>query len=440
MGRWYDANLIRFFEGQIRPMKGWATGMTGTLSGNPRAAHAWYRNTGTSFAAYATHTKLYAHDGTTLDDITHASFTPGSADTSTWSLDNFGELLIATNSEEKIMYEWQPGGGGDATIITNAPSALASFVTDERIIVAIGSDGNPRNVAWCDQDARTTWTSTATNQAGDLNLTTKGVGMCGGRVRGGGLIWTTDDLHLMRYIGFPDIYGIERVGNDCGIISRHAFSILDSKAFWMGLNSFYVWAGYVETLPCDVGDDVFTNINQTHRGKVWTLHNPQFGEVFWFYPRGAATECSHYVSFNYRENHWNHGTLARNAGFSQGVWSYPVMVNAAGAMLWHEYGWSYDSANRYAISGPVELGDGEQRLQIDEIIPDEVTQGDCEAYFYTRAYPNATEATLGPYNAADRVGVITTARQARVEIRSESATNDFRIGNWRVKVKQRGRY
>ena len=116
------------------------------------------------------------------------------------------------------------------------------------------------------------------------------------------------------------------------------------------------------------------------------------------------------------------------------------MVNSSGAMLYHEYGWSYDSGVRKAVSGPIEIGDGERRLQIDEFIPDEATQGDCEVYFFTRETPNASEYELGPYNAADRVGVIATARQARIEIRAESATQDFRIGNYRVSAKIRGRY
>ena len=440
-GRWYDAALVRWFEGTIRPMKGWATGLTGTLSGNPRAAHSWFSNTPATFAAFGTHTKCYAHDGTTLDDITPAaSFTPGHADTSTWTFDNFGQILIACNDSDQDIWEWTPGGGGDLTLVTNAPDALAIFVTDERIIVAIGADGNPRNVKWCDQEARTTWTATATNQAGSLLLQTNGTGMCGGRIRGGGLVWTTEDIHLMRYLGQPDIYGFERVGSNCGIIGRHAFRIVDSVAYWMGVNGFWRYAGYVEPLQSDIGDDVFANINTSYLSKVWCLHNAQFGEVWWFYPRSAATECSHYAIYNYREGHWNHGALARNCGFAQGVFGWPVMVTAAGAMNKHETGYSYDSATREAVSGPIEIGDGERRMQIDEFIPDESTQGDCEVRFYTRDTPNSTETTMGPFNSADRVAVLTTARQARIGIRSESATNDFRIGTYRVSARPRGRY
>jgi len=490
-GRFYDANLVRFFEGQIRPFKGWATGLTGTLSGNPRAAHGWKDNDGDSFAAFGTHTKLYGHDGTTLEDITPSAgasaveflaeddteiltedsatlltetgFNGGDADAATWTLDNFGELLIACNDAERAIYEWQPGGGLDATEITNAPTARAVFVTEQRFIVALGSDGDPRRVAWNDQENRTVWAASSTNQAGDINLQTAGVVMCGGKVRGGGLIWTDLDLHLMRYQGLPDVYGIERVGNDCGIIGRHAFQIVDSVAYWMGQNGFWRYVGYVEPLSCEISDDVFSHLNTAYKNKVWCQHYPQFGEVHFHYPRiatlgqedgdelllenggeilaeGGGTECSHAAIYNYREGHWNHTEMPRNCGFAEGPFDYPLMVNSSGAMLYHEYGWSYDSGVRKAVSGPIEIGDGERRLQIDEFIPDEATQGDCEVYFFTRETPNASEYELGPYNAADRVGVIATARQARIEIRAESATEDFRIGNYRVSAKIRGRY
>ena len=489
VGRYYDANLIRFFEGQIRPVGGWDTGLAGTLTGNPRAAHAWKDNEGEAYAAFATHTGLFVHDGTALDDVTPQAsesvlaedatdllledgsesllleygFGAGDADMSTWTLDNFGELLVACNDHEQSIYEWQPGGGMDATEIANAPQAKAIFVTNERFIVALGADGDPRRVAWNDQENRTTWTATSTNQAGDLNIQTAGVLMCGGKVPGGGLIWTDQDVHLMRYQGFPDIYGIERKGTDCGIIGRHAFQIVDSVAYWMGQEGFWTYVGYVQPIQCDISDDVFRNLNTAYRHKVWCQHIPQFGEIWWFYPRianigledgedlllesgqtldaeGGATECSHAAVYNYREGHWTHHELARLCGFPKGAFDYPMMVDASGNILKHEYGWSYGGAIRRAVSGPVELGDGERRLQIDEFIPDDLTQGDCEVTFYTRETPNATEYTVGPFNAADRVGVITTARQARISIRAEDGTEDFRIGAYRVAAKARGRY
>lgn len=476
VGRYYDAQLIRWvIEGNtayIRPIPGWDTGLAGTLSGNPRAAHCWLDNEEASFAAFGTHSKLYAHDGTTLDDITPSGFTATDANASTWTLDNFGELLIACNDEDETIYEWQPGGAGDATAVTNAPAAKAILVTEEKFIVAFATDGDPRALAWCDQENRTQWTATSTNQAGDLPTHSIGKLMCGAKIRGGFLAFTTEGLYLGRYIGQPDIYGLEHVTNGCGIVGRNAkVEAAGSEVFWMGRDAFWVWRGYVDKVPCDISDDLFSNINPLHRHKVWGFHNSRYTEVWFFYPRGSATECSHYAVFNYKGGFWNHGQLSRLCGFAEGVFSNPILVNASGEMLRHEYGWSYEGNDgvvahlldddeethltdddgttlltdggahvRYLRSGPAEIGEGERRMMIDEIIPDEANQGDCSVTFYLREYPNAAETEIGPFSSADRVGVFATARQASIEYVAGGDVEDFRIGSYRVNMKARGRY
>lgn len=433
-GRWHDNQYWRFADGVIRPMKGWATGLTGTLAGAPRAAHAWLDNDEAPFGAFGTTTKLYAHDGTTLDDITPAGFT-SAAD---WSVDNFGELLVACDGES--IYEWTPGGGGDATVITNSPDARAIFVTEERFLIALGADGDPRKFAWADQATLTTWTPSAINQAGDLNVQAAGLLVCGLQIRGSALLFTTEGLHRLTYLGYPDVYGSEHVANGCGIIGPHAKVGFGPNAYWMGKGKFYMWAGYLEEIPCDIADDVFANINTTYQHLCWAEYLPEFAEVWFYYPRGSATECSHAAVFSTREGHWAHTPMARVCGFGPDVFGWPLRVTSAGAMLKHEYGWSYDSEVRKLISGPVQVGNGGRVVYLDEIWPDEKTQGDCQVYLHVREAPNATEVTLGPYTATDRMGIMTTARQIRFELRMASGKTDARIGGWRATLKTRGRY
>jgi hypothetical protein len=108
-------------------------------------------------------------------------------------------------------------------------------------------------------------------------------------------------------------------------------------------------------------------------------------------------------------------------------------------MLKHETGWAFDGEDRKLISGPIQLENGDRAVFLDEIWPDEKTQGDCQVYLHVRDYPQATETTLGPYTAADRMGVMTTARQIRFELRMASNKTDARIGSWRAILKTRGR-
>ena len=436
-GRLYDANLMRYSEGVWKPMKGWASFFASTLTGNPRAAIAWKDNDLLPFAAFGTHSKLYAYDNSALDDITPAGFTAGDADTSQWTLDTYGELLIACFDGTELIYEWQPGGGGDATVITNSPDALAVVTTDERFIVALGVDGDPRRVAFCDGENRTTWTPASTNRAREILIQSNGVLMCGTKVSGGTLLFTTHDIHFMRYIGLPDVYQIKRAGTECGIIGKHAFAAVDQTAYWMGVNAFWVWMGYAEPLQCSIQDDVFKNINETYRSKVWCWHNSADGEVWFFYPRGSATECSHAAIFSYRgQPHWNHVTLARNCGFPAGTFSTPVMVTSAGVANKHEFGYSYASAERYILTGPFEISNGGSLLFIDEIIPDELVQGDLSVYFYIREYPTDPETTFGPFTGGDRMIIEAPGRAIRMEIRASSGVSDFRIGTMRATVKE----
>lgn len=433
-GRWYDNQYFRFVDGVIKPMKGWTTGLPGTLSGAPLAAHAWIDNDEASFAAFGTSTHLYTHNGTTLTDVT-----PNSVTTVTqWSLDNFGEVLVACDGTN--IYDWEPGDVGDAVIIANAPTASAIFVTEEKFLIALGSGGDPRQFAWADQATLTVWTPTAINQAGDLPLQAVGKLVCGLRIRGSSLLFTTEGVHRLEYLGPPDVYGTENVGQGCGIIGPQAKVAVDSVAFWMGRGQFFRFGGYVEPIPSEIADDVFRNINTTHQAKSWAEHYPEAGEIWWYYPRGSATTCSHAAIYNYREGHWNHTPMARVCGFGPDVFGWPLRVTSAGAMLKHETGWAFDSEVRKLISGPIEIGTGGRLMEIDEIIPSELTQGDCQVYVHLREYPNATETTVGPFTAADRMSILQTARQIRLELRMAANKTDARIGPYRATVRSRGRY
>jgi hypothetical protein len=291
--------------------------------------------------------------------------------------------------------------------------------------------------------------------------------MCGTKVSGGTLLFTTHDIHFMRYIGLPDVYQIKRAGSECGIVGRHAKVAVDQMAYWMGLNAFWMWMGYAEPLQCSIQDDVFKNINETHRHKVWCWHNAADGEVWWFYPRSAATECSHAAIYCYRgQPHWNHVTLARNCGFPAGTFDGPMMVTADGHIMQHETGYSYSddvlllesgegwlledgspmllesatTATRNLITGPMDIANGGALLFVDEIIPDELTQGDCSIYFHIKEYPTDPETTFGPYTNGDRIVIEAPGRTIRMENMASAGVNDFRIGTFRAIVKEWSAY
>ncbi len=463
-GRWYDANLVRWYENTLRPMGGWRKRASGQMSGLCRGFITWRDNSANRWIAAGTHTKLYAmNEAGTLKEITPTGFTAGIADSlsktgygystygtlaygtarpdtglitpaTTWSMDTWGEYLIACSNADGKIYEWQLGFTTPtlAAAITNAPTSnKAVLVTAERILFALGAGGNPRKVQWCDQENNTLWTPAGDNQAGDYELATPGTLLAGKRVKGVNLLFTDVDVHTAQYVGAPFVYGFEKAGSGCGLISAQAVAAIDTAAIWMSKSGFWIYDGYVKPLPSDVSDYVFGNINFNQASKVYAVHNSKFGEIWWYYPSSGSNENDSYVTYNYRENHWNIGTLARTAGTDAGVFANPLAVSTDGFIYEHEVGFAYDSASLYAESGPVQLGNGDNIMSVRQVIPDEQTLGEAVVSFKTRNYPTGTQSTFGPYTAANPTDVRFAARQVNMKVTGNTLA-DWRIGVMRL--------
>ena len=463
-GRWYDANLVRWYENTLRPMGGWRKRSASQMTGLCRGFITWRDNDGERWIAAGTQSKLYAmNEAGTLKEITPTGITAGIANATiktgygystygtyaygvarpdlgglisatTWSLDTWGEYLVACSSADGKLYEWQLGFTTPtlAAAITNAPTGnKAVLVTAERILFALGAGGNPRKVQWCDQEDNTVWTPLATNQAGDFELATVGTLIAGKRVKGVNLLFTDVDVHTAQYIGAPFVYGFEKAGSGCGLISAQAVAAIDTAAIWMSKSGFWTYDGYVKPLPSDVSDYVFSNMNFNQASKVYAVHNSQFGEIWWYYPSSGSNENDSYVTYNYRENHWNIGSLARTAGTDAGVFTNPLLVSSDGYIYEHEVGFAYDSASVFAESGPVQLGNGDNIMSVRQVVPDEQTLGEAVVSFKTRNYPTGAQSTFGPYTAANPTDVRFAARQVNVKV-TGAVLADWRIGVMRL--------
>jgi len=463
-GRWYDANLVRWYENTLRPIGGWRKKSNTALTGKCRGILTWRTNSGARYIAAGTQSKLYAMDeNNVIKEITPTGIATGRADAvsgtgygyntygsfaygvarpdagavapaTTWSLDTWGEYLVACSDADGKLYQWQLGFSTPtlAAAITNAPTGCAALLsTAERFLFALGASSNPRLVKWSDQEDNTTWTAAATNQAGDFELNTVGALKCGKRVRGINLLFTDVDVHTATYVGLPYVYQFERAGSGCGVISSQSVAAIDSAAIWMSRSGFWIFDGYVKPLPCDVSDYVFTNMNYNQASKVYAVHNSKYGEVWWFYPSSSSTEVDSYVTYNYREGHWNIGTLGRTAGVDRGVYLNPIMVDASGYIYEHEVGYNYDSSSVYAESGPYEIGVGENIMSVRQVIPDEMTLGEVQISFKSRMYPTSTETTHGPYSASQPTDARFSGRQVKIRY-TGAVLEDWRVGVTRV--------
>jgi hypothetical protein len=468
-GRWADANLVRWYEGTMRPVGGWRKRASGQLSGKCRGILAWRSNANARWIALGTHTHLYAmNEAGTITDITPGGFTTGNADgllnlgygggpyglfsygtpradtgtltpATTWTLDTWGEFLLACSNADGKIYEWDLDTSNDGVALTNAPvNNKAVMVTAERFVFALGAAGNARKVQWSDQEDNTMWTPAITNQAGDIELETTGSIVTGKRLRGVNLIFTDVDVHTAQYQGPPFVYGFERIATGCGVISAQCVAAVESVAYWWSPAGFFMYDGFVRPLKCDVLDYVTQNLSTVQRSKVYAVANNQFGEVWWFYPSAANTEVDSYVAYNYREGHWTIGSLSRTAGTDRGVFTYPLMVSADGYVYEHEVGVEYDNGAPFAESGPIELGNGDRVLVAKQLIADEKTQGSVSVQFKTKFTPNSSEGTKSYTIDSPYTPVRFTGRQIAMRVTGTTPNTDWRVGVMRLDATQGG--
>ena len=299
-GRWRDASLVRWREGAMQPIGGWQQRVVLTSSGVPRGMHAWLDNSGNRHIALATNSTAYHISASgTVTGITPGGFTSGTniatanrgygggfydaglygttrpdsgtySEVTTWSMDNWGETLVACSSTDGVLYDWDLNTSNDLVALSNAPTGcLGLTVTEGRFLFALGAGGDPRKVQWSDREDNETWTPSATNEAGDFILQTQGRIMQGLRVRGGQLLLTDRDAHTATETGDILVFGFEQVGTACGAVSRRAAAPVEGGAMWMGVNGFFRFdGGVVEDLPCDVSDFVFDNINSNQASQI----------------------------------------------------------------------------------------------------------------------------------------------------------------------------
>tara|TARA_R110002020_G_scaffold7935_7_gene32603 strand:+ start:783 stop:2327 length:1545 start_codon:yes stop_codon:yes gene_type:complete len=487
-GRWYDSDLMRWNWGAMGPIGGWRSWgyQPDAAAGTPRTCMPWVDNSNNRWMAVGSHSKLYVYDDEAAQfDITPTSFVSGNVDAdpdvgygdwlygrstyneprpdigtptpaTIWALDNWGEDLTGCTPDDGKLYLWDAsaGTGTRAAAITAKsgttliPTKITStLVTPERIQMCFGGTltggaKDERTIFWSEIEDNTDWTATATNHAGDHQLESTGDLLGGVRVPGRILIFTTEGAHTAQYVGLPYVYQFNEASNNCGPVSLNAVAVAGTTAYWMGRSafSFFKYDGYVQPIPCDVQDYVVSTINQGQSSKVVAWHNELYSEIVWFYPNGE--ENDRYVSFNYQEEHWSVGTVARTAASSRGVFSYPILFDASGNPYEHEVGGTYKDVGEtakvpYVESGPIEIGNGNRVMSATSLIPDVTSLGDITTTFYTRFYPTDSDTSHGPYTMTAPTPVRFTGRTVRMRCTSDSSDN-WRVGVPRLQLKAGG--
>jgi len=394
-----------------------------------------------------------------------------------WVFDSFGEDIVCQLVNGGIYY-WDTSAGiagNRATAISGAPtkSAFALVSTPDRHLVCLGTETtvgtsstqDPMFVRFSNQEDVNTFTETATNTAGGQRLTDGSRIVSAVRSRGQILIWTDTSLHGMQYIGPPYTFGFNQLGANCGCAGPHAAVDVNGLAFWMGTDSFYLFDGTVKKIPCTVHDYVFDDFNKVQADKVRCGINSQYNEVTWFYPSFTSDFIDRCVTFNYVENCWSIGTLARTAWEDIGTYTNPLGaeylptstetyevsdiygVTAGRSIVYrHEIGTDANGVpiDSFIYSGYFDIGDGDNMLLMRRFIPDFKEQvGDLTVYLYLRPYPQATASpsSLSPHTitpTTQKVDTRARGRQIALRIESNELGGNWRYGTLRVDIQPDG--
>jgi hypothetical protein len=313
-----------------------------------------------------------------------------------WSQANFGEDLFfgyrggslffwdaSTGVNTRAVYVTSLGGASDVPLIVNK-----TFVSDIfRFAFCFGSNPlgatalDPMLIRWSDQENVANWTPLATNQAGSLRFSRGSEIITALQARQEILVWSDTALYGMQYLGAPEVWGAQLLGDNITIASTNAAVYSGNIAYWMGTDKFYSYDGTVKTLPCSVRSYVFNDFNTSQYAQVVAGTNERFDEIWWFYCSAGVTQNDRYVVYNYLQDIWYYGTLARSAWTDSDLRENPMAATYSNNLVNHEVGYdSQEGAVASAItatllSSEFDLDDGDKFMFINRVLPDVTFEG-----------------------------------------------------------------
>ena len=399
-----------------------------------------------------------------------------------WSHDNFGEDLLINPRDDEIYY-WDKTNNLSTRAVklnsiagtkTSIPTLCKQILVSDRDrhVIAFGADGlnasssatdgngtqDPLLIRFSDQENPTEWYPTSTNTAGDLRLGAGSTFVQAVETKREILVWTDTALTSMRFIGPPFTFGLQQLSSNITIMSPNSAVSTEDFVFWMGIDTFYVYAGQTQTLPCTVKDKVFLDFNLSEREKVVAGINSEFSEVTWFYPSANSSDNDRYVTYNYAEKVWYFGTIERTAWLDRGTRTFPIAVGD-GYIYNHEFGYDDDGAamDSFIESAAIDIGDGDRFTYLRKVIPDLTFDGSTnlatpQATFTVKARNNpgadfdntqsgtTTRTQTTPVEEfTEQLDLRVRGRSFALRVESNALGSKWKLGSPRVDIRQDGR-
>jgi hypothetical protein len=433
------------------------TGVSGAATGFGYGAAGWLA--GTSTAGARAYSEPASADSTNFEtEITQ------------WSLDNWGEDVIA-NRRKGSIYVWDADASTTpirAALVSGAtnstPTTVDSIVVspNDRHLIALGANQfnttasptgtyDPMIVRWAHQEDYTNWVPSVSSTSGEVQLA-DGTAIIGGvRSRNAINIWTDNSLWLQTFVGPPFTFKFAQMGTNCGLIAPHASIDYDGRTVWMGFDNFYTFDGQVRTLDCTVRRYIFDRLDLTNKDKIFAGINSEFKEVIWLYPStDGSGECDSYVIWSPDENYWTYGSTLFTTFNDKIVFGNTITtgVSVNGNNIYNNEPDGIFTANGEAITSFIEsadfdIEDGTQLMFLDRLIPDmTLNDGTIKFSITTKQFPESTQETeKGPFSitkSTSKIDLRARGRQGRVRVSCDAANTSWRWGSVRLSMQQDG--
>lgn len=268
-----------------------------------------------------------------------------------------------------------------------------------------------------------------------------------------GLFWAYDAVIRATFTGGATVFQFDTIATDTSIMSPDCVVDYDGVFFWCGVDRFLMFNGVVREVPNQMNlNYFFDNVNPNHRAKVFAFKVPHFGEIWWCYPKGEATECTHAIIYNVRENSWYDTELPASGRASGGYnngFAAPLLTDCipttSGYRVWiHEQGVdNIDGQSVLPIQSYFETADlsslpqgRNEYLRITEIEPDFIQSGAMTVQITGRANARAPEVYSSeftfPETASEPYQQIVMLKEQRRELRARFESNtiggDYQMG------------
>ena len=275
---------------------------------------------------------------------------------------------------------------------SDVPLSQTFFLVSDasRFVICLGTNDigspvvNPMLVRWSDQEDPSMWTPSITNQSGSITLSHGSAIVTAIQSKQEIVIFTDSALYSLQYLGPPYVWGSQLLGDNTSLAGPNAVTLAAGIIYWMGVDKFYKYDGRLQALTCDLLRYIYNDIDRVQFAQVYASTNEGFNEVWWFYPSNGSTTNDSYVIYNYVENIWYYGTMARTAWLDSGLQDYPVAATYSNNLVSHELGVDDGTAatavpiTAFITSSQFDIGDGHNFAFVWRMLPDLTFNGSTD--------------------------------------------------------------